>query len=339
MAPFTHRQHLGDGFSGHVELEYDEGLNRLCATKYITNTGFALNDLGEAQLMELGKHDNVVQVYSAEIEGTTPVIRMEYLEQGSVAAKYGRDAVPVLEALQIMEAACRGVEHIHRIGLLHRDIKPANLLLHPLHTVKVSDFGLACDSLDVGSGAITSYLPHLPPESLIDGTKAITQVTGDVYALALTTYRLINSDRVVRPKLDARVPLPIAKDWKPYVHKSLRNAVTKALNSDPRKRTQSAREFRHALEKARPVVSWREALPDAHSPSELRVWFGSAVDGTDWRARVVGSANTSVKFGVERRLHGKRWRAQNTDNLTAASLPEVLAFAAAVLQRIAVSGA
>jgi serine/threonine protein kinase len=338
MAPFTHRRHLGDGFSGRVELEYDEGLNRLCAAKYVTNTGFALNDLGEAQLMELGKHDNVVQVYSAEIEGATPVLRMEYLEQGSVAAKYGRDAVPVLEALQIMEAACRGVEHIHRIGLLHRDIKPANLLLHPLHTVKVSDFGLACHSLDIGSGAITPYLPHLPPESFIDGTKAITHVTGDVYALALTTYRLINSDRVVRPKLDARASLPIAKDWKPYVHKSLRNAIAKALTPNPEKRTQSAGEFRYALEKARPVVSWQEALPEALSPGELRVWFGSALDGTDWRAHLMTSSSTAVKFGVERRLPEKRWRAQNNGNLTAASLAEALPSAAEVLQRIAMSG-
>jgi serine/threonine-protein kinase len=263
---------------------------------------------------------------------------MEYLEQGSVAAKYGRDAVPVLEALQIMEAACRGVEHIHHIGLLHRDIKPANLLLHPLHTVKVSDFGLACRSLDIGAGAITSYLPHLPPESFVDGTKAITHVTGDVFALALTTYRLINSDRVVRPKLDARASLPTATEWKPYVHKSLRNAVKKALTPNPEKRTQSARAFRYALEKSRPVVSWQEVLPDALAPGDLRVWVGSTVDGTDWRAHITKSSSAAVKFGVERRLPGKQWRAQNNNNLTAASLAEALPSAAEVLQRIAVAG-
>ncbi|MEZ0050815.1 serine/threonine protein kinase [Mycobacterium sp. MAA66] len=321
-----------------MELEFDEGLNRPCATKYITSTAFALNDLGEAQLMELGKHDNVVQVYSAEIEGATPVIRMEYLEQGSVAAKYGREAVPVRETLQIMEAACRGVEHIHRVGLLHRDIKPANLLLHPLHTVKVSDFGLACHSVDVGSGATVPYLAHLPPESFTDGTKAITDVTGDVYALALTTYRLLNGDRVIRPKLDARLSVPITKDWKPYVHKSLRSAVTKALNPHPEKRTGSAQNFRYALEKARPAVSWIEAPPGTLAPRELRVWFGSALDGTDWRAHVTRSSSTTVKFRVERRLRDKRWRAQTSDSVITASLNEAMASAAEVLQRIAVSG-
>jgi serine/threonine-protein kinase len=338
MAPFTHKCHLGDGFFGRVELEFDEGLNRPCATKYVTSTAFALNDLSEAQLMELGKHDNVVQVYSAEIEGVTPVIRMEYLEQGSVAARYGREAVPVRESLQIMEAACRGVEHIHRMGLLHRDIKPANLLLHPLHTVKVSDFGLACHSIDVGSGATIPYMPHLPPESLTDGTNAITDVTGDVYALGLTTYRLLNGDRVVRPKLDARLSVPIAEDWKPHVHKSLRSAVTKALNSNPQKRTASAQNFRYALEKARPAVSWQEAPPGAFSSGELRIWFGSAIDGTDWRAYLTRSSGTSVKFRVERRLRDKQWRAHNSDTVHAASVPEALVSAAGVLQRIAVAG-
>src|SRR5258707_656510 len=156
------------------------------------------------KLMELGKHHNVVQVYSAEIESATPVIRMEYLEEGSVAGQFGRDVLPVREALQIMEAACRGVTHIHHVGLLHRDIKPANLLLHPLQTVKVSDFGLVCHPVDVGSGTAMPYLAHLPPEAFADGTMAIIDVTGDVYALALTTYRLLNGDRVIRPKLDAR---------------------------------------------------------------------------------------------------------------------------------------
>ncbi|MDT5150583.1 MAG: eukaryotic-like serine/threonine-protein kinase [Mycobacterium sp.] len=272
--------------------------------------------------MELGKHDNVVQVYSAEIEGATPVIRMEYLEEGSVAGKFGRDALPVREALQIMEAACRGVMHIHHVGLLHRDIKPANPLLHPLQPVKVSDFGLACHPVDVGSGTAMPYLAHLPPEAFADGTMAIIDVTGDVYALALTTYRLLNGDRVVRPKLDARFPVPIEKDWKPYIHKSLRTAVTKALNPNPDKRTQSAQDFRYALEKGRPVVTWQEGPPNSLASDELRVWHGSALGGTDWRARIVRTSSTNIRLRVERRLRNKDWRARNSDNIDATALDE-----------------
>jgi serine/threonine protein kinase len=116
------------------------------------------------KLMELGKHDNVVQVYSAEIEGATPVIRMEYLEEGSVAGKFGRDALPVREALQIMEAACRGVTHIHHVGLLHRDIKPANLLLHPfcgvtVHTHRLLPLAISRPREHVGND-VEQYCHH-----------------------------------------------------------------------------------------------------------------------------------------------------------------------------------
>lgn len=338
MAPFTHQRHLGDGFFGRVELEYDQGLNRFCAAKYIENNAFTLNDFAEAQSMELGKNDNVVRVYSMAIEHGTPVIRMEYLEGGSVADKHGREAVPVREALQIMEAACRGVEHIHGVGLLHRDIKPSNLLLHPLHTVKVSDFGLACNVTDVGDAVSIPYLAHLPPEAIADGTKAITAVTGDVYALALTTYRLLNSDRRVRPKLDAGSPAPARKDWMPYIHKSLRTAVTKGLNPSPDKRTPSALQFRYALEKARPVVSWHVMPVDKQSPGELNVWQGTALGGTEWRARMTQTSPTSIWFNVERRLPGRSWRAQNRYKLNTTTVGEMQEAAAEALQHIASTG-
>ena len=82
------------------------------------------------------EHDHVVLIYSAELEGGQPVIRMEYLPDGSVEHKYGGAPAPVLTAVRIMEDACRGIEHLHVRGILHRDIKPGNLLLTPTGSVK-----------------------------------------------------------------------------------------------------------------------------------------------------------------------------------------------------------
>ncbi|ELB94907.1 serine/threonine protein kinase, partial [Rhodococcus wratislaviensis IFP 2016] len=309
MAPFRRIKHLGDGFYGSVELEYDEGLNRPCAVKYITHTAFSGADFTEAQAMELGKHDNVVTVYSTDEENGTPVIRMEYLEDGSVADKYKQDAAPVREAILIMEAACRGIAHIHTVGLLHRDIKPANLLLDRTHTVKVSDFGLACEKVEPDGGSGFPYFPHLPPESTKDGTGTITTVQGDVYALGLTAYRLLNSDRRVRPKLETKASIPAADGWMPYIHRPLRLAVTKALHSDPSKRTKSASDFRHALEKARPHVSWQSSTDSSH-PELRHAWHGSALDGTEWKADV-RRKSAHFQFTVERRLPKRSWRSQN----------------------------
>ncbi|MGR6031075.1 serine/threonine-protein kinase [Rhodococcus erythropolis] len=336
VAPFRRIKHLGNGFYGSVELEYDEGLNRPCAAKYITHAAFSEADFTEAQAMELGKHDNVVSVFSTDVENGTPVIRMEYMEDGSVADRYKQDAAPVRDAVLIVEAACRGIAHIHTVGLLHRDIKPANLLLDRTHIVKVSDFGLACEKVEPEGGSGFPYFPHLPPESINDGTRTVTTVQGDVYALGLTAYRLLNSDRRVRPKLETNSAIPAADAWMPYIHRSLRTAVSKALHPDPAKRIQSASDFRHALEKTRPQVNWRSFTNNSHLNSR-HAWQGSALDGTEWRAEV-SRRSTDFQFTVERCLPAKAWRAQNNDKQTFQTEAAALRYGATVLQRIAGQG-
>ena len=147
--------------------------------------------------MVAAEHDHVVTVYSAELEGGQPVIRMEYLPDGSVADRYSGNPVPVAEAIRIMADACRGVEHLHVRGILHRDIKPGNLLLTPTCNVKVSDFGLACPIANASGAPQTAYRRHLPPEAASQGTGIIT-TRGDVYAAGVTAYRLLNGDQALK---------------------------------------------------------------------------------------------------------------------------------------------
>lgn len=322
---------MGSGFFGRVYLEYDVGLGQYCAAKYLENTGLLISDHAEAQAMQLGEADNVVKIYSTDIVDGGPVIRMEYLLNGSVADKYGRNPAPVLDAVRIMEAACRGVEHIHNVGLLHRDIKPANLLLDDTHVVKVSDFGLACRIGDVENTPIP-YAAHLPPEAREEGS--IVNALGDVYGLGMTALRLLNGDRRIRGKLDSP-PLKIPSiEWLPYIHKPLRRAVTKALHADPAKRTRSASDFRHALEHARPAVSWSSI--DGDSPS----WTGTQLEGVNWQASIRRKTDkNSYEFAVRRQLAGKQFRAvQRADFRSFTSLDDALSHAATVLQRIAILG-
>ncbi|SEQ70675.1 Serine/threonine protein kinase [Mycobacterium sp. 88mf] len=341
--PYKQLQHLGGGYFGEVWLEKDTGLGRLCAAKRVDPTRIAPGaSFAEAQAMIAAEHKHVVAVYSAELEGQTPVIRMEYLPDGSVADRYGGGPVPVADGVRVMEDTCRGVEHLHVRGILHRDIKPANLLIAPTGEVKVSDFGLACRISDLTAAPPQMYLSHLPPEAASQRV-GITTPAGDIYAAGVTAYRLLNGDQALRgivtPGSDpfdliARGRYPDRKNWMPHIHNGLRKAVLKAMHIDPSKRYVDARTFRRALEKTRPRVSW---WPTA--PATGHGWEGiDHADGTTWRAVVEPRPRGGFRFTVERRKLGKQWRSLRGDQFDATTEADAIASARTVLGRVASDG-
>jgi eukaryotic-like serine/threonine-protein kinase len=344
--PYQQLQCLGSGFFGAVWLEQDDGLNRLCAAKYINPARLVpgTGSFAEAQVMVAAdEHDHVVLIYSAEIEGGQPVIRMEYLPDGSVQDQYGGHQVPVADAIRIMEDACRGIQHLHVRGILHRDIKPANLLITPDGRIKVSDFGLACRIVAASGAPSLAYRSHLPPEAASQKT-GILSPAGDVYAAGVTAYRLLNGDQVLKgiltPGSDpldliARGRYPDRNKWLPHIHDPLRRAVKKAMHVDPDKRYADASSFRRGLEQARPHVSWWPTLPASGGLG----WEGLAADGTTWRAVVEPKVRGGgFRFTIERRLLGKAWRQQRADALDATTEAQAVAYAHNVLGRIAVDG-
>lgn len=342
--PYRRLVCLGSGFFGEVWLEEDEGLGRQCAAKYLNPGRLPPGPaFVEAQTMVDSEHGNVVRVYSADIEGAIPVTRMEYLPNGSVAGRFGGLSAPVADALHVLEEACRGVEALYARGVLHRDLKPANLLIGDADCVKVSDFGLACHLANVGGAPPWGYTEHLPPEALAAGG-AIETVAGDVYALGVTLYRLLNGDALMRsvaatagdvPALVAAGKYPDRRRWAPHLHDSLRRVVRKAMNPDPARRYPSASELRHALEGVRPTVSWAPV----GSIAAATVWEGTNVDSTArFRARLGTSLRGRYVFELARQGPSGTFRTIRADDLGSDSSRETAAHAASVLQRVAVEG-
>jgi hypothetical protein len=82
--PHQQQQYLGGGHFGEVYLEMDTGLGRPCAAKYLDPSLLVsgAEAFAEAKAMVTAEHgDYVVAVYSAQLEGGRPVIRMEYLPE------------------------------------------------------------------------------------------------------------------------------------------------------------------------------------------------------------------------------------------------------------------
>jgi serine/threonine-protein kinase len=346
--PYQQQRQLGAGFFGQVWLEEDLALGRLCAAKYLDPTRLAGGGFEEAKAMLDGAHGNVVEIYAADLEHVTagdppvPVIRMEYLPEGSLQDRYGGDPAPVGDAVRATEDAARGVEALHSRGALHRDLKPGNLLVADDGRIKISDFGLACQAAAPAGAPPWGYLPHRPPETVSTGA-GIDSVAGDVYALGVTAYRLLNGDAMLHAALppggDLRQRIATGKypdrnRWQSHIHDPLRRVVRKAMHPEPGKRYPSASKMRHALERVRPVVSW------------VPVGVGSAADwdgvdmgtGLIWEARIIADPRGGWSFELRRQGPAGRMRTRRADCLVGADRARVDSHAAAVLQRIAIEG-
>jgi eukaryotic-like serine/threonine-protein kinase len=342
--PYNRLACLGSGFFGEVWLEEDTGLNRRCAAKYLNPgrlpAGVAF---AEAQMMLDAEHDNVARVYSADYEAGIPVIRMEYLPAGSVADRHQGEPVSVADALHIVEEACRGVEALHSRGVLHRDLKPANLLIGEGNRIKVSDFGLACEVTNLAGAPPWGYREHLPPEAVAGGG-GIDTVGGDIYALGVTLYRLLNGDGMMRalatPTTDVSALIaagryPDRTKWQLHIHDQLRRAARKAMHLDPSRRYSSASELRHALEGIRPAMSW---VPVTIAGPGM-AWEATAADvGSRCRARLSPNRQGKYLFELERQGPSGQFRTSRTDSMTGATPKETLRHAASVLQRVAIEG-
>jgi len=147
--------------------------------------------------------------------------------------------------LQVADA----LDHAHGQGILHRDIKPSNLLLDTVGTVWITDFGLAKsegqDNL-TNTGDILGTLRYMAPEMFDEQADA----RSDIYALGLCLYELLalrpayndsDRNRLVKSVMSAaperleRVDRKIPNDLVTVVHK--------AIDSEPDKRYQTAREL------------------------------------------------------------------------------------------------
>lgn len=312
--PFRRIRKLGQGHFGEVYLERDEGLDRLCAAKYIAPVGG--NRYAEAQAMLAVSHPNIAKVYSADEEPGTGnvIIRMEYLQSGSLADVHEGKPGNVGQVVRYIEQACRGLHHLHTRGLLHRDVKPANLLLADDGTVKLSDFGLSRPILQRDEQRAIGYTAHLPPEALA-GPGEIVSIEGDIFAMGVTLYRLLAGDALLDSMwadgIDVREQILAGKfppaDLAPHVHDRLRRAVRKAARADATARFPTASAMRYALEAARPVVSWAPAVIS----DVLYSWDGlDGLDGTEYHARLERAADR-WRFSMDKRLQGRAPRRQH----------------------------
>jgi len=293
---------LGAGGMGEVWRATDTRLGRDVAVKLLPEAFAADPDRlarfeREAKVLASLNHAGIAHLYGFESvalgDGTSAhVLVMELAEGEDLAARLGRGAIPVDEALAIARQIAEALEEAHERGIVHRDLKPANVKLAPDGKVKLLDFGLAkAWSEDPGSATSSTGLSQSPTlartgtaAGLILGTAAYMapeQARGkpvdkraDVWAFGVVLFEMLRGRRLfegdtVTDVLAAVVKDPI--DWAtlpPATPASVRRLLERCLERDPRKRLRDIGEARISLdgtvaepdEVARPLPRSRAAL-------------------------------------------------------------------------------
>jgi hypothetical protein len=171
--------------------------------------------------------------------------------------------LPLEHAIEIVIGAASGLNFAHDkrgpdgrpLGIVHRDVSPANLVVTYDGGVKVVDFGIAKMTADPELSrrdSLKGKLAYMSPEQL---NNLPVDRRGDVFALGVVLYEITTHVRLfkgatevetMRSVMDGTVPPPstVVPGYPP----ALERIVLRALEREPDKRYQSAREMQLDLE-------------------------------------------------------------------------------------------
>ncbi|MFI5711150.1 serine/threonine-protein kinase [Kribbella sp. NPDC051620] len=151
------RRRLGSGGFATVWLAHDEQLDAEVAVKVLADN-WAHDDSVRRRFLEEGRFlrrvesEHVVQVHDVgELEDGRPFLVLTYADRGTLADRLKKEPLALEPAIGVIVQVGRGLQALHRRGLLHRDVKPANVLFRSTdddgERAVLSDLGLG-KSLD-----------------------------------------------------------------------------------------------------------------------------------------------------------------------------------------------
>ncbi|KAJ1593892.1 hypothetical protein NDA11_006353 [Ustilago hordei] len=155
--------------------------------------------------------------------GTIAVQRVLYIQMEFVENRTLREAIEKGltedEAWRILRQMVEALAHISSLGIIHRDLKPSNVLMYANGDVKIGDFGLATNALQIAdgnagnlggtaemaestdlTGDLGTFLYTAPELRAKGGVKYNFKV--DIYSLGVIFFEMLASQRVYRTGME-----------------------------------------------------------------------------------------------------------------------------------------
>jgi len=263
---------LGGGGMGVVYLAHEAVLNRDVAIKVLrpelyTATA-AESFLREAQILAGISHPNVIVIFRAASKGGLQFYIMELIKGPTLEDRLAAGPMPVADAVGLGIDLLRGLEAVHRLGVVHRDVKPSNVFVLS-DGAKLGDFGIARpSSADDGDphnrDGTADYMAH----EQVQG-KSVTP-RSDIYSTGVVLYEAVTGRSFHEQGKQV--------DWSRVPNK-LARVLQRAVEAKPEDRWRDAAAFRKALERAREPgkIPWIAGIPAGLVvvAAGIVYWFGS----------------------------------------------------------------
>ena len=305
---------IGAGGMGVVYRAHDERLDRDVALKVLP-TGLLSDDAArrrfrrEALALSKLSHPNIATVHDFDTQEGVDFLVMEYISGQTLAGKLAGGPILEKEVATLGAQIASALEGAHEQGVVHRDLKPGNILVTPRGHAKVLDFGLAMLLRPAGeplrtetlsqAHAAVGTLPYMAPEQLV-GEKV--DARSDIYAAGVVLFEMATRQRPFPQESAPRLidaiqheapPTPSAINGR--ISPALDHIILKALDKDPRRRYQSARDLLVDLER----------LGD---PAPLRVASRPRTRAVYWTLAAAGALLTLVAVIIGLNVGGMRDR-------------------------------
>ena len=212
--------------------------------------------INESKAVSMLSHPNIVSIYDVSVREDLKYIVMGHI-RGITLKNYmsRKGKLPVREAVSFTEQILRALDHAHSKGIIHRDIKPQNIMLLKNGMIKVADFGIAklpsAETVTVTDKAIGTVY-YISPEQA--SGKPIDP-RSDLYSVGVMLYEMVtgtlpfSADSPVSVALMQihNTPRP-PRALCPELPLGLQQIILRAMEKDPDRRYQSAREMlRHIV--------------------------------------------------------------------------------------------
>jgi eukaryotic-like serine/threonine-protein kinase len=181
---------IGEGKYGSVWLAREQNTGKHVAIKFYTHRrGVDWSLLGREveKLAVLYTSRNIVGLLAVGWDHDPPYYVMEYLENGSLAAKLAAGPLSISDSVRIATRICQALVHAHGSGILHCDLKPANILLDQDFEPRLCDFGQS-RLADEHSHSLGTLFYMAPEQADL---KAVPDARWDVYALGALIYNML----------------------------------------------------------------------------------------------------------------------------------------------------